>query len=479
MDTMGKYQLLRQLGRGGMAEVFLALETGPAALERLVVLKRVLPELAGDSKFTTMFLDEARIAMRLNHPNVAHVYEVGQHDGQHYLVMEFVHGADLRAVLRRYQQLALTPAQAALIAARTASALHHAHNLKSLRGDALNVVHRDISPSNICISHEGIVKVLDFGIAKASTNLNQTMLGVLKGKYPYMSPEQAQGDPLDGRSDLFSLGIVLYETLTYRRLFKRANEAESLEALFKLQIPPPSTFNRLVPPELDKIVLRMLERDRQRRYPTAQEAEGEMEAYLRQDPATAADLARVMSDIFGDTRQLSALVHELLAGDSQGELLPSYTPSRSLPPVADSQGGERPTAGPVCEHCGEVHSSDHMYCPETGRPIADRLPGLEPESSDVPTMLVNKPLIDSAVDWSSPADTRMASSDADTRPERALPDHLFAPSPEEEVCPRLTTDSLDDLSELTLMPRVSRGPLWVVVLLLVLGIVAGIVWYAT
>jgi eukaryotic-like serine/threonine-protein kinase len=426
MQTVGKYQLLRELGRGGMAEVFLALETGPASVERLVVLKRVLPELVGDRQFSTMFLDEARIAMRLSHPNVAHVYEVGEHEGRHFLAMEYVHGADLRTVLRRYELQTLTPALTALIGARTAGALHHAHNLQTLRGEPLNVVHRDISPANICVSHEGNVKVLDFGIAKATTNLDQTRMGVLKGKYAYMSPEQARAEPLDGRSDLFSLGIVLFEALTYRRLFKRETDAKSLEALFNQDVAPPSRYaDAPVSPELDRIVLRLLDRDREQRYATAQELEHDLDSYLRRDPASAPDLARVMTDIFGDRRDLSAVVKEML--ESSGEIKPS-TPSRSLPTIFDGDTSqtsvyERDEAalGPGefrCAHCGQVHDSEHQFCPETGHAVARQLSRVSTASH--PALIVDE----------LPEET-----------EEALPDHLFSPaSPADEARLELAAD---------------------------------------
>ena len=426
MQTVGKYQLLRELGHGGMAEVFLALETGPASVERLVVLKRVLPELVGDLQFSTMFLDEVRIAMRLNHPNVAHVYEVGEHEGRHFLAMEYVHGADLRAVLRRYELQTLTPALTALIGARTASALHHAHNLQTLRGEPLNVVHRDISPANICLSHEGNIKVLDFGIAKATTNLDQTRMGVLKGKYAYMSPEQARGEPLDGRSDLFSLGIVLFEALTYRRLFKRETDAKSLEALFYQDVAPPSRYAEApVAPELDRIVLRLLERDREQRYATAQELEHDLDSYLRGDPATAKDLAGVMTDIFGDRRDLSAVVKEML--ESSGEIKP-YTPSRNLPTISDEDTSQSTSQtsvyerdeealGPgefICAHCGQVHGPDHQFCPETGHAVARQLSRISTASH--PALIVDE----------LPEET-----------EEALPDHLFSPTPQDEEAQNL------------------------------------------
>ncbi|MFZ5784838.1 MAG: serine/threonine protein kinase, partial [Acidobacteriota bacterium] len=252
MAAIGRFRLLKLLGTGGMAEVFLAHEVGTGGAERLVVIKRVLSHFAHDRKFIQMFLDEARLATRLSHPNIATVYEVGAHERQYFLSMEFVHGEDLRSLLAR-PELRLEACQAALIAARVAAALHHAHNLADLQGKPLHVVHRDVSPQNIRLSYEGVVKVLDFGIAKAVSNAETTQAGTVKGKYPYMSPEQAEGVvELDARSDVFSLGIVLHELLTYRRLFYGRSSQEIADAVCSKPISRPSAFDPAIPVELDR-----------------------------------------------------------------------------------------------------------------------------------------------------------------------------------------------------------------------------------
>jgi serine/threonine protein kinase len=375
MTAEEKHKILHLLGRGGMAEVFLALERS-AGIERLVVLKRILPELASEPDFIKMFFDEATIASRLNHPNIAHVYEVGEQLGSHYLVMEFIHGGDLGAILRCSRERRLRPAHAALIASRVAAALHHAHNLKSLRGEPLKIVHRDISPQNIRISDEGIVKVLDFGIAKASSNLDTTKTGFLKGKFPYISPEQAQGKPLDGRADLFSLGVVLFEMLTYRHLFRRETDMATLEALLYSRVPPPSAYaDEPVSPELDRIVARLLERDPARRYQTARELEGDLEDYLRRDSATAADLERLMADLFGCSGPLHDRLHRALDEGRFDDLILS-APAEQLPSISDEHGWGDDTerdapAGRICEHCGEFHGSEHRFCTETGALLSE------------------------------------------------------------------------------------------------------------
>jgi serine/threonine protein kinase len=318
-----------------MAEVYLALDQGPAGVERLVVLKRLLPELSS-KKYVEMFLNEARIASRLNHPNIAHIYEVGEEQGEYFLAMEFIHGTDLDNLIRRHDKLRLKPAHAALIASRVASALHHAHNLRDLRDKALNIVHRDISPQNIRLSFEGVTKVLDFGIAKASGNPRITQRGILKGKYPYMAPEQILGKPLDGRADLFALGVVLYEMLTYRRLFKRETDAKTLEAVLFATSPLPSELAPGISPRLDQIVLRLLERDPARRYQWAREVESDLEAYLRTTPASTADLEGLVREIVGDERDMHVLLEQAMTG-TQIEVtgMVDETPSDSLPTVFD------------------------------------------------------------------------------------------------------------------------------------------------
>jgi eukaryotic-like serine/threonine-protein kinase len=336
MLSIGRYKLLCPLGAGGMAEVFLAQDAGVAGAERLVVVKRVLPALVKDDHFITMFINEARIATRLSHPHIAHVYEVGQHEGAYFLAMEFVHGADLGQILRRNKEHRLTPPQAVLVAARAAAALHHAHQLTDLQGQRLNIVHRDVSPQNIRISHEGIVKVLDFGIAKATSNAETTQSGVLKGKYPYMSPEQIDGLPLDGRSDVFSLGIVLHEMLTYRRLFKRESNIQTLKEISFGIIPTPSQVNGAQLPEaLEAIVMRALQRDREARYTTAREMQRDLEAFLRAQPASESDLEELMTRLYGDASTLRRSLMQSMEPAKLQELL-SHTPASStlLPPAS-------------------------------------------------------------------------------------------------------------------------------------------------
>jgi len=215
-QSFGNYQLIKKLATGGMAEVWLAKQTGIEGFNRHVVIKRILPHLAEDPEFVQMFLNEARIASRFNHPNIGQIYDLGEKDGQYYIAMEFIHGEDLGRVMRRAWSTGQWVARhiALRIVADACGGLYYAHTRNDDQGRPLKVVHRDISPQNILISFDGAVKVLDFGIAKASDQVSSTKSGAIKGKFAYMAPEQAAGKVLDARSDIFALGLVLYELVT-------------------------------------------------------------------------------------------------------------------------------------------------------------------------------------------------------------------------------------------------------------------------
>lgn len=267
----GKYLLLDRIGMGGMAEVFRAKTQGVEGFARLVAIKRILPHLAEDSRFVEMFVSEAKLASRLRHANIAQVIELDRVGGEHFIVMEYVGGRDLlnlRNHLRRRDET-LPIELAAYIVAQVAQGLAHAHDLCDESGQPLHIVHRDISPQNILVSFEGAVKLIDFGIARAATDRIATRAGVLKGKYAYMSPEQVENQPTDARSDLFSLGAVLYELLTNERLFEGSNEFITLEKVREAKASPPSQLNPNVPAALDDIVLKALARDPRQRFPHA------------------------------------------------------------------------------------------------------------------------------------------------------------------------------------------------------------------
>lgn len=278
----GKYVLLKRIATGGMAELYLARQTGAAGFEKLVVVKRILEHLSTDQEFVGMFLNEARLASSLMHPNIVQVHDLGQEAGAYFMAMDFVAGHDLYSVARRaaLQSQPLPPEIAARIVAGASAGLHYAHTKKNLQGQPLNIVHRDVSPANILVSYEGEVKVTDFGIAKAEAQGVKTKTGVVKGKFSYMSPEQIKSQPLDGRSDVFALGITLHEVLTAKRLFRRDSELAVMHDILETVPPPPSSLRPGLPPVLDAICARALEKDVAKRYQSAQEMQQDLEAFL-------------------------------------------------------------------------------------------------------------------------------------------------------------------------------------------------------
>ncbi len=268
-QRIGEYELLAKLREGGMASLFLARHVGAA---RHVAIKVIHHDLAQDEQFRQMFLDEALLSSRIQHPNVVHVEELGEHRGAHFLVMEFVHGCSLselqRALSARWRRLA--PAYAVRIAMHVADALHAAHETRDPQGRPLNVVHRDVTPENILLAYGGNVKLVDFGIAKGYGRRHRTQDGLLKGKFRYMAPEQANGKPLDRRVDIYQLGIVLWEMLTLRRLFDAEGDLDLLNAVRQPHVAPPGARVDGIPAALDAALMAALEPQPKRRPPDAQ-----------------------------------------------------------------------------------------------------------------------------------------------------------------------------------------------------------------
>jgi eukaryotic-like serine/threonine-protein kinase len=282
----GKYWLLDRVNVGGMAEVWKAKAFGVEGFERLLAVKRILPNIAEDEEFITMFIDEAKIAVQLNHANICQIFDLGKVDDSYFIALEFVHGKDLRAIYDRCKQkpvdgLPNMPiAQACFIIMKACEGLDYAHNKRDPQGKELHLVHRDVSPQNVLISYEGEVKLIDFGIAKAAGKASKTQQGILKGKFGYMSPEQVRGLPLDRRSDIFSLGIVLYELLTGERLFVGESDFSTLEKVRNVEILPPSTYNRRITDELERIVMKALAKDVDDRYQNAIDLHDDLQAFM-------------------------------------------------------------------------------------------------------------------------------------------------------------------------------------------------------
>ncbi|MFT3775735.1 MAG: serine/threonine-protein kinase [Minicystis sp.] len=283
----GKYTLLRRLAAGGMAEIFLALHRSMAGFEKLIVIKRILPSMNQNKAFIEMLLHEARIAATLSHPNIVQIFDVGQVDGTYFIAMEHIHGEDIQAIVRAMKKKDLTefPLEHTLsIVLGMCAGLAYAHDKRDLDGKPLAIVHRDISPRNIVVSFTGDVKIVDFGIAKSGVEPGEdTNSGQLKGKAPYMSPEQASGQPIDWRSDIFATGVMLFELTTGRRLFKGASEFETLKLIVDKEYPRPSEIKPDFPLGLERIIMKALEKSRDDRYQSARDMQADLEAFVREE----------------------------------------------------------------------------------------------------------------------------------------------------------------------------------------------------
>jgi len=285
-QPFGRYQLLEKIGQGGMAEVFRAVAPGAEGFERVVVVKRILPEMSQDKSFVQMFVDEAKISALISHPNVVQVHEFGTCDDSHYLVMEYVHGSNLSAMMQKLSKLGCVP-PADVVAEITRQAclgLHHAHVMTGSQGEPLGIVHRDVTPANLIVGFNGAVKVLDFGIARAAEEIKETrtQAGAVKGKVSYLAPELINRQPATPVSDVFGLGIVLYECLTGQRLFKADNPLAIMKAILDMPIEAPSGVNADVPPSLDAVALKALARDTKQRYQSARAMAADLETVLHE-----------------------------------------------------------------------------------------------------------------------------------------------------------------------------------------------------
>jgi serine/threonine-protein kinase len=321
---LGKYEILKRLATGGMAEIFLARVSGLPGFQKMVVVKRILPQLSTKADFVEMFLDEARIAATLQHPNVVQMYDVGVVDGSYFIAMEYLHGEDVRSLMKalfRRGKERLPLEHALNIVIGVAAGLHYAHEKVGFDGQALNIVHRDVTPQNVIVTYEGGVKLLDFGIAKASNRFGETRFGTLKGKVPYMSPEQCTGQPLDRRSDIFSLGIMLYELTLGRRLYRGTSDFEILKQIVEGTVARPRAIDPAYHPGLETIVMRALEKEPAARYQTARELQAQLEALVRDERLYVSPiaLAQFMESVFG--HKIEAWREARARGKSLGEHL--------------------------------------------------------------------------------------------------------------------------------------------------------------
>ncbi len=329
-QRIGKYRIIASLGQGGMAKVLLCAAAGPVGFNKLLVLKLLKEELAHDQDFLTMFIDEARLAARLNHANVVHTYEVGFEDGHHFIAMDFLDGQPLHAVLRKARTTGMPLEAHVHILAETLAGLHYAHNLADFDGTPLNVVHRDVSPQNVFVTYDGQVKVVDFGVAKAAGAAAVTESGVFKGKVSYMAPEQAKGAAIDGRSDVFSVGVMLWEAIAGRRLTQGLTQTEVLAHRMSGVEPRIRDVVPEIDPELADICDRALAHDPAHRYPTAEAMRDDLEGFLQRFSRRSGtrEVSDLMARLFVEERdRIRAVIDEqmkqMLRETTQGLPVPS------------------------------------------------------------------------------------------------------------------------------------------------------------
>lgn len=337
IGRVGRFDVLGRLAVGGMAEIFLARQSGEADTSRLLVIKFIRTSLGDDPQMAELFEREARVVMRLAHPNICHVYEVGKWRGRHFIAMEWVHGVTMRDLYRTARsQSAVVPVPVVVkVIAQVAEALDFAHRARDRSGRPLGIVHRDISPMNIMVSYDGVVKLVDFGVAKIDTSVTHS--GTIKGKFAYMSPEQAQAKHLDSRSDIFSLGIVLWEMLTGRRAYQLESQFETLRAIVERELPPARSINPSVPEELDRILARCLKKERDDRYSSAVALQEDLAAFLvsQKEVVNASRISRLMRDYYGETSPTPKLDR---SNEASGSFVGGIEPQAPL-------GGPPPATG--------------------------------------------------------------------------------------------------------------------------------------
>jgi eukaryotic-like serine/threonine-protein kinase len=330
----GPYLLLERVSVGGMAEVYKAKEYGVEGFERTVAVKRILPHVAEDDEFIAMFKDEAKIAVQLNHGNIAQIYNLGNEQDSFYIALEYVAGRDLRTIFQKAQQQGqpMPIAQACYIIMKICEGLDYAHNKKDKYNRPLSIVHRDVSPPNLLVSFEGEVKLIDFGVAKAAGRASRTQAGILKGKFGYMSPEQVRGMPLDRRSDVFSVGVVLYEILCGQRLFQAETDFATLEKVRAVDVPRPASVNPNIPKELENIIFKALTREPEQRYQSAIELHDDLQAFM------------FRAALFYSRKDLAAWMRENYAREIDAEKEKSAQQADLRPEQFQSNGRSKPAA---------------------------------------------------------------------------------------------------------------------------------------
>jgi formylglycine-generating enzyme required for sulfatase activity len=375
VQQLGRYQLLSRINAGGMAEVFFARETGLEGFERIVAIKRILPDLVQDKQFIKMFVDEAKLVAQLEHANIAHIFEFNRVDDAYFIALEYLSGRDLRAIFERCREqpergrTTMPVAQACFIIMNVCEGLDYAHSKTDGAGRPLGLVHRDVSPQNVIVTYDGQVKIIDFGIAKAASQSSKTQTGILKGKFGYLSPEQSRGLPLDRRSDIFSVGIILYELLAGERLFLGDTDFSTLEKVRKCEVPSLRRYNREIPWQLEQIVLKALAREREERYQSAIELHDDLRAHLQSAGLSWSrkELSGWMQRTFTEEMRAEARLREQVTAAAAAPRAQASAAARPTPaPAAAAAVATDPTVAEYVSHDRERSARSPLRASRTG-----------------------------------------------------------------------------------------------------------------
>jgi len=360
---IGKYEILTRLSMGGMAELFLAFTSGPGGFRKFVAVKQILPDIKKDEQFVKMFLDEARITAAFSHANIGQVFDLGEDGGELYLAMEFLPGQNLEQVVKAASRRGypLPMGFVGRVIRDACLGLHYAHHFTDPSGRPAVVVHRDVSPKNVMLTYDGVVKVIDFGIAKARGRLGRTQVGMVKGTSGYMSPEQVRGSTtLDGRSDLFSVGVMMHELLTGQRLFQGPHEAAVMLQIVEGNVPAPRSVNPEVPEALEAVVMRALAREVSQRFTTGREMARAIEAALGPELFDEDGITEVMGELFDEKRQKTRTLLELASRAEDARVSEAAGALQQEEPEANAPTAQVPAArtrlAPATDHDGSAQT---------------------------------------------------------------------------------------------------------------------------
>ncbi|MDC0745970.1 serine/threonine protein kinase [Polyangium mundeleinium] len=454
-----RYRVLDRLASGGMAEVFLAESAGIEGFKKRVAIKRVLPHLSEKKRFIAMFLDEARLSANLTHSNVAQVFDIGVGDNAYFIVMEYVDGSDLKAVIEYIRKMKRPfPVEVAVyIAERICDGLAYAHEAKNPEGQPLRIVHRDVSPANVLLTKYGEIKIVDFGLAKATSQLEKSEPGIVKGKFGYLSPEVTQGLEVDVRTDVFAVGIILWEILAQKRLFHGENDLKTVMLVREAVVPPLAPLNKDVPPELETIINRALARDPEKRYQSARELGRALNGFLFKfgKPVGAHDVAELVSGVVAlrknTAQEKDTTLHKLIEAallefnSLQDEPRPGAPREKSKPEIAEPPPPEERVRGRV-SHFEDIGkwAEEMELAPQSSEARSARLGPASatsergPESKPVPSKPAEGTVAESKAAESKAAESKAAES----LPTESLPAETVKATPQAKADESAPIESL-------------------------------------